>query len=345
MRSEDDLVAVLRDTFLPTLTGEILLGVGDDCAIIDAHSPYVTSTDLLVEGSHFYTNWLTPEDIARRTFMQNVADILAMGARPVAIVVGLVLPLEDIRTPDFSSHDSASFVTVSRFEWTLRFANALRDIAIENDVAVVGGDITVGRAAEQCLMLSGTVYGDLDGNAPVLRSGAKAGDILALSGEVGLSNAGYNLLKAGIHTGRIPFEEKAISRYKTPLPPFSSAKYARQLGANAMLDVSDGLYQDAMRIAKASDVSIELFARENINGINDDSEVSANQYYFGGEDHGLLASFDAKTFSEATSTFGFTPIGKVHVKGDAPVFGSEIDTLEKRGWDHLAHKDKESSYV
>ena len=245
-----------------------------------------------------------------------------MGARPVAIVVAMVLPGSDARV------DNA---------WLERFTTGLRDIALKHKVAVVGGDLARGKQ----LALSGTVYGNLDGKKPLLRTGAKVGDIVAVSGDLGVSNAGYKLLKEGAPSGKNAFQAKAIARYKVPDPPFASAFDARKIGVNSMMDVSDGLFQDAQRIAKASGVSIKLYPKaEHF------FEVNAEEYYFGGEDHALLATFDAQTFLQSEQRYGFVPVGEVTALGETYIFGEEIDALEHSPWDHFTHASgARNSYV
>ncbi|WP_309232755.1 AIR synthase related protein, partial [Actinotalea sp. JY-7885] len=167
---EDALLAQIFP-LLPRAAGT-LLGPGDDAAVVAApDARVVVSTDVLVEGRHFRREWSSGEDVGRRAAVQNLADVAAMGARPTALVVALVVP------PD---------VPVS---WVLGLARGLA-AACGPEVGVVGGDLSGGSE----VVVAVTVHGDLEGRAPVLRSGARPGDVVAHAGVRGRSAAGLALL-------------------------------------------------------------------------------------------------------------------------------------------------------
>ena len=148
---------------------------GDDAAVIAAPDRrYVVSTDVLVEGLHFRHGWGDARDVGARAAAQNLADIAAMGAVPRSMVVGLVLP------PD---------TTVS---WVLDLARGLADVCAPLGVGVDGGDLSAGDQ----LVVAVTVHGDLEGRDPVLRSGARPGDVLAHAGVLGRAAAGLAVLSA-----------------------------------------------------------------------------------------------------------------------------------------------------
>ncbi|KGM10170.1 AIR synthase related protein, partial [Cellulomonas carbonis] len=150
-----------------------LLGPGDDCAVLAApDGRFVVSTDLLVEGRHFRLDWSDAEDVGARAAAQNLADVAAMGAVPTALVVGLVVP------PDLP------------VAWVLGLARGLASVSGPHGVGVVGGDLSGGRD----VVVAVTVHGDLEGRDPVLRSGARPGDVVAHAGVLGRSAAGHALL-------------------------------------------------------------------------------------------------------------------------------------------------------
>ncbi|MDU0348446.1 thiamine-phosphate kinase, partial [Actinomyces sp. MRS3W] len=150
---------------------------GDDCAVIAApDGRYCVSTDVLVEGEHYLPDWSTARDVGARAAAQNLADIAAMGARPVALVVSLVLPRA---TP---------------VAWVQDLARGFADACDPAGAGVVGGDMSVGDR----VVIAVTVHGDLEGRAPVLRSGARPGDVVVHAGTLGRSAAGLALLGAGL---------------------------------------------------------------------------------------------------------------------------------------------------
>ena len=155
---------------------DVLVGPGDDCAVLAApDGRYCVSTDVLVEGRHFRTDWSSGFDVGARAAAQNLADIAAMGARPVALVACLVLP------------------GATPVDWVVDLARGMALRCREAGAAIVGGDLSAGEG----LVVAVTVHGDLRGRAPVLRSGARAGEALVLAGTPGRSAAGLALLEAG----------------------------------------------------------------------------------------------------------------------------------------------------
>ncbi len=208
----------------------VLLGPGDDAALVSAgDGRTVVSTDMLVQDSHFRLDWSTPQDVGRKAIAQNAADIEAMGARATAFVVGFGAPAE---TPAAQ----ASALVDGMWEEAGRIG-----------AGIVGGDLVSCRQ----WVVSVTAIGDLDGRAPVLRSGAKAGSVLAVVGELGRSAAGYALWCNGIED----FAELR-RRHLVPQPPYGHGAAAAAVGAQAMIDASDGLLADLRHIAEASGVRI-----------------------------------------------------------------------------------------
>ena len=253
-----------------------LLGPGDDAAVVAApDGRTVVSTDVLVEGRHFRREWSTGADVGWRAAMQNLADIAAMGARPTALVVALVCPLDLPIT------------------WLTGLADGLA-AACGPEIGVVGGDLSAGDE----LAVSVTVLGDLGGAAPVLRSGARPGDVVAHAGVRGRSAAGLAALDAG-RRGSFP---ELVEAYLRPRCPLAAGPAAALAGATAMLDVSDGLLRDAGRLARASGVTLDLdepavaFAADLAVLAVAARELDADARTWvlaGGEDHGLLATFPA----------------------------------------------------
>lgn len=294
-----------------------LLGPGDDAAVLAApDGRFVVSTDVLVEGHHFRLDRGSPEALGRRAAAQNLADVAAMGARPTAITVGLVIPAS---TP---------------VDWVLGLARGLAEACGPHGVGVVGGDLTGG---EQ-VVVSVTVHGDLEGREPVRRDGACPGDVLALAGTVGRSAAGLALLESG--TDDDARWAGLFATHLSPEPPLAAGPAAALAGASSMIDVSDGLLKDAGRVARASEVRIEVDTGALAGLIAPLAEAAAHLgadplrwVLTGGEDHGLLATFPAG----AELPEGFVVLGRVLEGGEEPgvLVDGQAPTGES-GWDHFS---------
>lgn len=296
-----------------------LVGPGDDCAVVAApDGRYVVSTDVLVEDRHFRRRWSSGYDVGWRAAVQNLADVVSMGARPAALVVSLVMP------GDLS------------VDWVTGLARGLAAACTPLGAAVVGGDLSGGGQ----VVVAVTVHGDLEGRDPVLRSGARPGDVVALAGTLGRSAAGLALLDAG----RQDLDDELVGAYLRPDPPLAAGPVASRAGATAMMDVSDGLLRDAGRIARASGVVVDLDGsalgadRERLRaaatsfGDADGDERLSGWVLAGGEDHALLATFPADVSLPAP----FRSVGRVLPVGEGA--GVRVDGAvphRTTGWDHF----------
>lgn len=253
----------------------VALGPGDDAAVVaTGDGRIVVSTDMLVQGRHFRLDWSTPHDVGRKAIAQNAADIEAMGGRATAFVVGFGAPGDT----------------------TAAEAEALMDGMWEEagslGAAIVGGDLV------SCpnWVLSVTALGELDGRAPVLRGGAKDGAVVAVAGDLGRSAAGYALWHNGIDGS--PDFAALRRRHLVPAPPYRQGAAAAAAGAQAMIDVSDGLVADLRHVAEASGVTIDLSTRaltpeaEALAAVADAIGTDPWPWVLGGgEDHALVACF------------------------------------------------------
>ncbi len=314
--------AQLLERIIPLLPEghRTVTGPGDDAAVLNVPSGQaVISTDVLVEGHHFRTDWSTPEDVGYRAAVQNLADIAAMGANPTGMVVGLVLPRD---TP---------------VEWVEGVARGLSEATAPAGVGVIGGDLVAG---EQ-LVIAITVHGETFAQ-PILRSGAKVGDVVAVAGTLGQAAAGYALRSENYEASQESAEGRLITMFCRPIPPLSAGVAAVAGGASAMMDISDGLIKDAGRLAKASGVTIDLewssFATDvqGVSAARDalglDDDAAASWVLTGGEDHGLLATFP----SDAELPEEFREIGKVVEAGTQRVLvDGASPNVNDSGWDHF----------
>jgi thiamine-monophosphate kinase len=191
----------------------------------------VAAVDLLIEGRHFRRDWSSAYDVGVKAAARSLADIAAMGAVNTALLVALAAP------------------GTLPARWATDLAEGLASEATRAGAGIVGGDT----ARADSVTLSVTALGDLEGRGPVLRSGARPGDVIAVAGPLGRSAAGLALLVAGAAG---PAE--LITAHLRPAPPYDAGPEAARLGATAMIDVSDGLLADLGHIAAASDVQINV---------------------------------------------------------------------------------------
>lgn len=283
------------------------VGPGDDAAIVATPDrQVVASTDLLVEGSHFRREWSGPYDLGRKAAAQNLADVAAMGAVPTALLVGLGIPGD---------------VEVS---WVMSLADGLRDECAPLGASVVGGDVV----RSDSVTLAVTALGDLQGRAPVLRSGARPGDAVVLAGQVGWAAAGLAVLRRGFRS-----PASLVEAHRRPTPPYRAGPDLARAGATAMVDVSDGLLADLGHVADTSGVAIVLdrsafTVPEPMADVASALHTDPYEWILsGGDDNALAATLPAGTaLPDGVAVIGRVEPGEgVHVEGGAPAGGGGHD--------------------
>jgi thiamine-monophosphate kinase len=280
-------------------TSAVLLGPGDDAAVVAApDGRVVATTDMLVEGRHFKRDWSSAADVGVRAAAANLADVAAMGAVPTALLVGLAVPLD------------------LPVQWALELADGLAEEAARAGAAVVGGDLVRG----DVVTVSVTALGDLGGRDPVTRAGARPGDLVAVAGRVGWAAAGFAVLSRGFRSPRI-----LVDAHRRPVPPYDEGLRAAGLGATAMVDVSDGLVSDLGHVARASGVSVRLQSdafhvpqefRDTARALNADP---LQWLLAGGEDHALAATFPP----DVDLPMSWSVVGRVEAGEGVLVDGAE----------------------
>jgi thiamine-monophosphate kinase len=285
----------------------VLVGPGDDAAVLRVRTGHVVvSTDVMVEGRHFRREWVGAEDVGHRAAAQNLSDINAMGGRATSLTIGLAAPAD------------------LPAEWALDFARGFAEECSLVGASVVGGDLS---RADQ-VVIAVTVLGACT-VAPVVRSGARPGDVLALCGRQGWAAGGMAVLGRGFRSPRV-----LVEAYRRPEPPYDAGQVAADAGATAMIDVSDGLLADAGHIAAASGVALDVRRdafelAEPLQAVG--AALGADPIQFvlgGGDDHALLA-----TFPEGTVPDGWLVIGSVAEGAGVTVDGEEYDG--PTGWTHF----------
>lgn len=291
---------------------QVLIGPGDDAAVLRIRNGHaVVTTDLMVENRHFRRDWASAEDVGCRAAAQNLSDINAMGGTATSLTIGLAAP-GDLPV-----------------QWALDFARGFAAECGKVGASVVGGDLT----RSDTLVIAVTALGACT-VAPVVRSGAEPGDVVALCGRQGWAAGGLAVLGRGFRSPRV-----LVEAYRRPDPPYAAGPVAAAAGATAMIDVSDGVVADAGHIARASGVAIDLLTDafevpEPLHAVG--SALGADPMQFilgGGDDHPLLACFPSKK----DVPDGWTIVGSVAPAADgAPavtVDGAEYDG--PTGWTHF----------
>ena len=304
-----------------------LVGIGDDAAVLATpDGRVVATTDFLLEGRHFRRDWAGAGDVGHKAAARSLADVAAMGAVPSALLVALAAP---------------PGLPVS---WARELAAGLAAECARVGASVIGGDTA--RADQVVLAVTG--LGDLAGRAPVLRSGAAPGDLVAVAGVLGHAAAGLALLEAGLR------QDPLVTDHLRPAPPYDAGPEAADLGATAMIDVSDGLLADLGHVAQASGVLIDLdsaalrpgdrliAAARAVTGSRRHvartgpgtrpADTEARRWVMsGGEDHALAAAFPAGTRLPPR----WKVIGAVRAGHGVLVDGQP--RTEPPGWDHFAN--------
>ncbi|MEQ6903498.1 thiamine-phosphate kinase [Nocardioides sp. YIM 152588] len=292
---------------------DVLVGPGDDAAVLRVRKGHVVvSTDVIVEGRHFRREWADAVDVGHRAAAQNLSDVNAMGGRAQWLTVGLAAP------PDLPA------------SWALDFTRGFAEEAASVGAGVVGGDIT----ASDRIVVSVTVLGACS-VSPVLRTGARPGDRVALCGRQGWAAGGLAVLGRGFRSPRV-----LVDAYRRPEPPYDAGPVAAEAGASAMIDVSDGLVADAGHLARGSGVVLDLRTDafdvpEPLVAVGAATGADPIQFVLGGgDDHCLLATFPP----EVALPEGWREVGEVRAVDDAEgprvtVDGAGYEGPE--GWTHF----------
>lgn len=301
VRREDDVLeriaAIVGRRTIPT--GEV--HVGDDAAVL---APFageaLISTDVAVLGVHLDAELFSLEDLGFKAVAAAVSDLAAMGGRPRAAVVAVSSP---IGTDLEELH------------------RGIAEAAAMTNCPIVGGDLATSRDVSVAV----TVLGECPSRGAVLRSGAKPGDELLVTGPLGRSAAGLRRRRQGA-----PLDDELVVAHRRPWPRLAEGIAARASGAHAMMDLSDGLGLDLHRMADASCVGFELTDVPIADGATPQEAIS------GGEDYELLiATDDSARLRMIFHDRGLrAPITIGRVSSDAATRTWNSEVFERRGWQH-----------
>ncbi|GAA4677445.1 thiamine-phosphate kinase [Gordonia humi] len=307
---ERRLIAMFTEAATST-ADDVVIGSGDDAAVFTATGPVVVSTDTAVSGRHFRFDWSSPEQIGARTVVQSAADIAAMGGRLTGVTVSLGCPPE---TPVDRLLEVNAGIVAQTHSYGAR---------------VLGGDLV----SSPAMVITVTSMGVLDDVAPVTLAGARAGDVLAVSGPLGGAAGGLALLSAidhGADPSLLDRHPSVVAGFRLPQPDPRQGPKAARVGATAMTDVSDGLVEELVTMSASSGVRLDVSSAAvpratDLDEVGRDLGVDPVRWALaGGEDHVLLAAF-----SDAMPD-GWTRIGTVSDGAGAYVDGEPVGSL--RGW-------------
>jgi thiamine-monophosphate kinase len=298
----------------------VRVGIGDDAAVLEGFTgSLVWTVDAQVDRIHFRVEWASFYDVGFRSFMAAASDLAAMGAEPVAALSSLVLP---------PSVNDEALGALSAGQ-----ADAARDVG----APIVGGNLARGNETSVTTTLLGRA------THPVLRSGACAGDLLWLAGDVGLANAGLLALLHSVQDARVA---PCLEAWRRPRARIADgrmlAAFAQKGHAHAAIDISDGLVRDASHIARASGVRLVFDAEKLAAHVGPKLRRAADALgrdplslaLYGGEDYALLVASDAPMN-------GFSCVGVVEPvsPGTKPCVmvcePSGTHEVELRGFDHF----------
>ena len=316
-KGEFELIDHIREHFSEVPQG--VVGIGDDCAIIEGESEeWLFSTDLVVEGVHFLRTKSSPEDVGWKSAAVNLSDIAAMGGEPVATFLSIALPKD------------------AQGEWAERFVEGYAEISDLYGVPLLGGDTT---SSLRDVAINVGVLGKNPTGTSLLRSGARVGDTIFVTGMLGDSGAGLRLLLGDLAADNTT--AYLTTKHNRPTPRIAEGIALRKTGkVGAMMDISDGIASDLRHILRASgvgaEVDVELIPTSpQLRAICEREGWSvAELATAAGEDYELL--FTAPEEIAQMVNFPLYPIGRiVEREGLVWLRGGEPTDLATKGFTHF----------
>ncbi len=278
----------------------VVKGIGDDCAIVraGAKEDLVFTSDFVLEGRHFERATHTAADVGHKALARSLSDLAAMGSEPVFCLVSLAVPAE----------------LASR--WVQDFYRSFLGLAARSEITLAGGDL----AQFEKVVVDVTCCGRVPQGKAMLRNGAKPGDAIYVTGELGASALGFRTRRGA-----------AWRRHKRPEPRIEAGVALRRSGVSSCMDLSDGLALDLSRLCRESNVSADV-----MDGLPVARGATLDDALYGGEDYELLfAARPTMKIPRLAASLPVTRIGTI-VRGKAGLVQMNGQPLEPKGFDHFA---------
>lgn len=303
--------------------------IGDDCAVLpkDSKTDLVMTTDLLVEDIDFKLEWTTPEFVGHKSLAVSLSDVAAMGAKPVWAMLSIGIP-EKVWKTDFVE----------------KFYDGWFALANKFNVELVGGDVS---KTPDKIVIDSIAAGETKRGKAVLRSNAKVGDLIYVTGELGGAAAGLRLLEKGERYEKSKYKNLLLRQLKpNPQTEIGQILGAKNL-ATSMIDLSDGLIADLNHIRRESKTGAKIYSDKIPNQINlkkihsvfNSSEMKDFLFY-SGEDYELLFTVNPKKKSQvekALKNRKFSHIGEVtsNVEIIELISKEKSEILQPKGFRHF----------
>ncbi len=323
MKTEFDLIEQLRKRSVSSK-------IGDDCAVIskDAKTDLVLTTDLIVEDIDFRREWMIPEFLGHKALAISLSDVAAMGAKPVWAMLSIGIP-----------------VSVWKTDFVEKFYDGWFRLAKKFDVQLIGGDVS---KTPDKIVVDSIVAGEVKKGKAVLRSGAKVGDLIFVTGNLGGAAAGLKLLEEGFsyNSAERIWRKNLLLKQLQPFPQVSDGLFLSENDlATAMIDLSDGLSSDLAHLCRASRVGAKIYAdkipfHKNLHTIAKSFEEKIDYALNGGEDFELLFTVNPKKNFKAENTHkncNFFCIGETtaNVRTIELCVENEVEILQPKGFRHF----------
>lgn len=299
-----------------TRLSPVITGIGDDCAVLHARpgTEILVTTDFSLEGIHFRRDWHDPESVGHRCLARGLSDIAAVGGTPLAVFLSLALPKDLLQS------------------WVRRFLGGLTKLAARYGVPLAGGDTAQSPAG---ILADIIVIGEVPKGKAILRSGARPGDRIFVSGELGGSAAGVHEME------KSRVRRRDYQRHFYPQPRIELGRALREKGlASAMIDTSDGLSTDLAHICDQSHVGAEIEAasvpRASVGKPR--REVGLDLALHGGEDYELLfTTRPGRRVPREIAGVNVTEIGRITREKTTRIRWEQgkVSKLVPRGWEHF----------
>ncbi|MBY8914221.1 thiamine-phosphate kinase [Bacillus sp. YC2] len=303
------------------------VGIGDDGAVYTAspHFQQIVCLDTMVEDVHFKLEYSSPGDIGYKALAVNISDIAAMGGIPKFYLVSLAVPA-CWQAPEVQA----------MYEGMTELAKLYR-------MDLIGGDTV---SASDKAVITVTVIGEVEKGLACLRSSARPGDVVFVTGDIGSSAAGLALLLRETEPSACSERDYFIQKHKRPVPRVQVGRFCSQLQRAALNDISDGLASELNEIAEASSVTIEI--EENLLPVHPELRKAHSKWkewaLFGGEDFELAGTVSQKEWTWLldrckASGVPIKQVGTVYERKEANVLMKTEDqkriVLEKKGYNHF----------